>query len=307
MGGFRIDFDGVGKAYGGQSVLEGVSLSVVPGEALGLLGPNGAGKTTMFKLILGLIRADSGGVKVDGIEPATQDYREKRASIGFLPENVTFDGGLSGRAMLSFYGRLKSVAENECDDLLREVGLENAKSRPVRTYSKGMRQRLGLAQALLGSPRLLLLDEPTTGLDPASRRQFFSILDQQRARGVSVLMSSHALAEMETHMDRFAILANGKLRACGSLEDLKQRAGMQTQVRLTVPKGRAQSVAKHFDGRVQLSYVNEKHVDLSCLASDKMLVMRELANLKGEVQDVELRTPRLDDIYAHFANDGARS
>lgn len=300
--GLSVEFDGVGKRYGTREILKDISFCTEAGECLGLLGPNGAGKTTMFKLILALTEPDRGRISVAGAATNGGAYSGLRASIGFLPESVTFDGGMSGSSVLAFYGRLKGASKDACNLLLTQVGLEEAALRAVRTYSKGMRQRLGLAQALLATPRLLLLDEPTTGLDPAARSQFFATIGEQRKRGVTVIMSSHALAEMEAHMDRFAILGDGRLLANGSLDDLKQKAGLATRIRLEVPDGMAGTVAQHFDGRVQLDYVNEHRVDLSCLEGAKMEVMRELATLKDRVVDVELNSPRLEDLYSHFTS-----
>jgi Cu-processing system ATP-binding protein len=299
-----ISFANVSKHYGSSTVLRDVSMAISAGECVGLLGPNGAGKTTMFKLMLGLITPDEGAVTVAGETPSAAAFCKVKTGIGYLPENVVFDGGISGRAMLGFYGRLKSVRQKACDDLMDLVGLTAAASRPVRTYSKGMRQRLGLAQALLGDPGVLFFDEPTTGLDPTSRRQFFTLLKEQRSRGTTIIMSSHALAEVEAQMKRFAILKHGRLLAFGTLDELKKLAGLETRIRLTVSPGSANRVADHFDGHVRLSYVNEKSVHLSCLDSTKMFVMRELATLEEQIEDVEVSAPQLDDLFAHFMAQG---
>ncbi len=304
--GIAVELKDVCKRYGAREILKKASLHVCAGECLALLGANGAGKTTMLKLILALTDPDSGKITMSGVATEKGAYESVRASIGFLPENVTFDGGMSGRSVLAFYGRLKGVSKDECNELIARVGLEDAAARPVRTYSKGMRQRLGLAQALLASPRLLLLDEPTTGLDPTARREFFEAIAEQRARGVTIVMSSHALAEMEAHMDRFAILGDGHVLANGTLEELKRRAGLSTLIRLKVPKGMAGRVAQHFDGRLRLNHVNDRRVDLSCLDGEKMEVMRELATLKEWVSDVELNAPRLEDLYDHFTQEGGK-
>ncbi len=302
-----ISFTNVSKTYGGHRVLQDVSLSIPQGECAALLGPNGAGKTTMFKLMLGLVTPDGGAVTVAGVTPTAVSFHRVKAGIGYLPENVVFDGGMSGRAMLGFYGRLKGVRQNACDDLLELVGLTAAANRPVRTYSKGMRQRLGLAQALLGKPSVLFFDEPTTGLDPTSRQQFYSLLKEQRSRGATIIMSSHALAEVEAQMDRFAIVKDGRMRAFGTLEELKSLAGLETRIRLTVSQGSATKVADHFGGRARLSYVNDRSVHLSCLDGTKMVVMRELATLEEQIEDVEVRAPQLEDLFAHFIEQGADS
>ena len=158
-----VELHNVYQQYGKMAVLDNISLTLGEGEVLGLFGHNGAGKTTTVRLILGLLQATNGEVRVLGGTPGDSDIRRQ---IGFLPENVTFYPQLTGRETLLHFARLKGAAVQQVDELLEQVGLTAAGSKRVKTYSKGMRQRLGLAQAILGRPRLLLLDEPTVGLDP---------------------------------------------------------------------------------------------------------------------------------------------
>ncbi|MBX6323891.1 MAG: ABC transporter ATP-binding protein, partial [Rhodospirillaceae bacterium] len=165
-----VALDRVDKRYGRQQAVRGVSLTLEGGRCFALVGHNGAGKTTLIKLMLGLARPSAGTVRVLGHDPLTRAGWHARAAVGYLPENVVFPPALSGLEMLRFYARLKRRPETECHALLEQVGLADAARQRIGTYSKGMRQRLGLAQALLGAPRLLLLDEPTTGLDPLLRQ-----------------------------------------------------------------------------------------------------------------------------------------
>jgi energy-coupling factor transporter ATP-binding protein EcfA2 len=157
-----------------------------PGEATALVGHNGAGKTTLIKLLLGLVRPSQGSVSVLGVDPAGRQGAEARRALGFLPENVAFHGAMTGTELMNFYARLKGQPVSRNRDLLARVGLAEAADRRVSTYSKGMRQRLGLAQTLIGDPRLLLLDEPTSGLDPASRAEVFDMIDRLRADGATI-------------------------------------------------------------------------------------------------------------------------
>jgi len=295
-----VALEGVGKRYGAHPVVSDVSLGVRPGECLALLGHNGAGKTTLFKLILGLIPASEGLVRVAGAEPGSTAFHDIRRTIGFLPESVAFQDAMTGREVLEFYARLKQVALEECDRLLERMGLIDAAGRRVQTYSKGMRQRLGLAQALLGEPRLLLLDEPTTGLDPELRRQFFDIVDGMARVGTAVIISSHALTEIEAHADRYAIINEGRLAALGTLGEMKRQAGLPLRFRLTFPSGKAKAAAKALNGSCNLAKVNDKHIYLNCPEAEKMSVLRSISALSDPAQDVEIEPPRLEDLYAHF-------
>lgn len=295
-----IELAGVFKRYRETEAVRGVDLSAGQGEYLALLGHNGAGKTTLVKLMLGLTRPTAGSVRVLGVDPVSSEAVALRRTIGYLPESVAFQGAMSGREVLNFYARLKGEAARACETLLDRVGLGEAAGRPVRTYSKGMRQRLGLAQALLGAPRLLFLDEPTTGLDPALRRVFYDIVEELRDRGTTALISSHALSEIEARTDRVAIMKNGRLVACGTLDELRQAAGLPVRIRVLVTPGEASAVAERIGGGLTLDKVNDRRVDLSCIPGDKMMVVRRLADLGETVRDVDIAGPRLEEIYAHF-------
>lgn len=284
------------KAYGSFTALDSLSLAVPEGQMLALLGHNGAGKTTLMKLLMGLTRPTAGSVDVLGAPPGPMHRRE----IGFLPENVAFTGAMKGRDVLRFYARLKGAGRGQCEDLLERVGLSEAAHKPVNTYSKGMRQRLGLAQALLGAPRLLLLDEPTSGLDPVLRKAFYGILRDLKTQGTTIVVSSHVLTELEMRTDRIAILRRGTLVACDDLDGLRRRAGLPVRIRATVAEGRAQEVAARAgaDGRV-LS-VNGRAIELAVDPEDKMDMVRRLAAGPEGLEDIDIVPPSLEDIYTHF-------
>ncbi len=298
-----IELTGVCKAYGGKEVVRDVSLSAEAGWTVALLGHNGAGKTTLMKMMLGLTHPSAGHVRVAGRDPAGADAVGLRSRLGYLPENVAFHGAMTGREVMAFYARLKGQSQSDCALLLDRVGLGEAAARRISTYSKGMRQRLGLAQALLGRPRLLFLDEPTTGLDPPLRRWFYRLMDDMRSEGVTIVLSTHALAEIEAHTDRVAILKEGKLAAYGTLEALSAKAGLPVQIRMTVPHGRAADLADRLGGGVTLHRVNDETVDLTCPGADKMITLRRITALGDRVLDVDIRSPRLEEIYRHFAGE----
>lgn len=198
-----------------------LDLRVERGEVYGLLGPNGSGKSTTLKIILGLVSATRGHTEIFGRDSTLV---ESRATVGFLPENPYFYKYLTGEETLRFFGKLCGLRgadlQTRIDELLELVGLTNARKRRLGTYSKGMLQRIGLAQALINQPRLVVLDEPTAGVDPAGSRDIRNLIVDLRARGITVLLSSHLLAQAQEICDRVGILANGVLVREGRLEEL---------------------------------------------------------------------------------------
>ena len=216
-----VGIDGISRAFGDVKAVDGLSLALAPGEIVGFLGTNGAGKTTTIKMITGLLRPDAGKVSVFGGDPSDPAVR---ARIGYMPEVATYYPYLNARELLAFYGGIcgldaKSVRERT-DSLLESVGLADAAKRPLRTYSKGMLQRAGIAQALLNDPDLLVLDEPFTGLDPLARIHFRELLRSLREKGKAVFFSSHELGETELLCDRVAIMKKGRCVYQGPVKDL---------------------------------------------------------------------------------------
>jgi Cu-processing system ATP-binding protein len=292
----------VTKHYGKVAAVENVSLSLLPGEATALVGHNGAGKTTLIKLLLGLIRPSAGSVRVLGVDPAGRQGADARRALGFLPENVAFHGAMSGTELMKFYARLKGQPVSRNRDLLARVGLAEAADRRVSTYSKGMRQRLGLAQTLIGDPRLLLLDEPTSGLDPASRAEVFDMIDKLRADGATVLVSTHALAEVGERVDRVAVLHQGGLLRAGSLAQLRREIGTGVRLRLRVQPCTTGAVLKSLPAGARCVSRDEAHLDLLVPADDKMAVLRQLSGMPN-VEDVEMTTPGLEELYRQLVAD----
>jgi len=206
---------------GRHRALDGLSFELAPGEVFGLLGPNGAGKTTTLKLITGLLRPTSGRISLFGQAP--QDPRA-RTAIGFLPEHPTFYDHLTGEELLTYFAGLCGLpgrdVRRRVTQMLDTVGLDGARRRPVRTYSKGMLQRLGLAQAIINEPALVILDEPMSGLDPIGRRDVRALILELRDAGRTILFSSHILSDAELLCSRVAILSRGRLVAAGTTSDL---------------------------------------------------------------------------------------
>ncbi len=296
MQGDALRIEGVGKLRGKFAVLSDVSLVVRPGERVALLGHNGAGKSTLMKIVLGLLHATSGSVAVMGAAPGTA---QARGATAYLPEAVAFHRALTGREQLTLFARLSGVSKDVVGALLDRVGLGDSADRRLGTYSKGMRQRLGMAQVLLGRPKVALLDEPTSGLDPASRHELYAIIDELAANGTAVLIASHALTEVEARTERIAILKAGRLVADDTLFNLSARAGLPTRIRITATDKEADRVAEALGG----IRVNGRTVDLVCQTDGKMERLKHIAALGDAITDFDISPPRLEDLYRHYSSE----
>lgn len=290
-----VEMMGVTKRYGAAEAVRDVSFALAPG-AVALVGHNGAGKTTLMKLMLGLIRASAGSIKVLGENPAAGQFAARRR-LGYLPENVSFNAALTGRETLAFYARLKRERVAASLALLDRVGLGEAAQRRVGTYSKGMRQRLGLAQALIGEPEVLLLDEPTTGLDPALRLAFYDIVRELAGRGTTVLLSSHALSELEDRADRVIIMDRGCMVASGSLDELRRLARLPVRIRIR-PRAAADPVLP--EGLPAPRRLASGMLEFEVPAERKITVLEALLCGGSPPEDIDVLAPTLDDLYAHF-------
>jgi len=286
-----IRLQGVSKAFGKLYAVREVDLQLRPGECVGLVGHNGAGKSTLIKLMLGLLSPTAGSVQVLGENPASGTAARARRELGYLPENVSLYPAMTGAQTLAFYARLKGRPVHDNAALLDLVGLTDAANKRVGGYSKGMRQRLGLAQALLGQPRALLLDEPTSGLDPALRQGFYEIVRARRDEGTMVLLSSHALAEMEGEVDRVVVMNRGRKMADGSIQNLRRLAGIRPRLRVRLPELVSANEAYEWTSRPG------GLLETECDEAD---ILKLLRSLPSEATEVEVLRPSLDEIYASF-------
>jgi ABC-2 type transport system ATP-binding protein len=263
---------GLAKRYGRVEALRGVDLDVEEGELVGLLGPNGAGKSTLVKIACGLVRATAGRATING---APAGSRAALASMGYLAELFRFPGWYSADEVLVLHQRLSGSTGGEAERtrLLELVALADARKRRVEAMSKGMQQRLGIAQALVGEPRLLLLDEPTSALDPVGRRTVRELLERLRGRGVSVLLNSHLLSEVELVCDRVAILLDGAVVAAGTPAELAQARGVEIETD---------------EGR---------HVYEDARREDAPRLVAELVGAGRKIYGVSVRTSTLEEVY----------
>lgn len=299
MNGRVLSLDNVTKRFGAKTAVDDVTLDLQPGERVALIGHNGAGKTTLMKMILGLTPASDGAITVLDDRPGSDHARR---NIAFLPENIAFHRSMTGREVLTLLARLKSAAMDQINMLLDKVGLADVADQHIRTYSKGMRQRLGLAQALIGEPKLLLLDEPTSGLDPMLRRSFYTMVDELAAAGATVLLSSHLLTEVAERTDRIAIMREGCLVALGPLTKLREDAALPLRIRLHVRDAERSCIASALNGQS----INGQTVSLTVLMADKMKTLAQIAAFGDAIEDVEIIPPSLDDLYITMvaASDG---
>ena len=289
-----LQIEGVSRSFRSVQALDDVTLDVKSGERLALLGHNGAGKTTLFRLVLGFIKPNGGSIRIDGERPGS---KAARSVVSYLPENVSFPKLLTGREILGFYLRLKNVPVDRSDSLLERVGLADAADRYAGTYSKGMRQRLGLAQALAGNPHLMLLDEPTSGLDPLSRQQFYALVDEVAAAGSAVVLSSHGLSELEARTDRVVILNGGRVAADAPLGELQAISRAPLSIRVKVQPESVEQVTAKLGGR----RINGQSIELLCPVSEKMKRLAAISSLGPLITDFDVTQPSLDDIYRQYS------
>ena len=219
-----VEFRSRELGQGTKVAVKGLDLTIQSGEVFGFLGPNGAGKTTTMNVLLGFVNATSGSASIFGVNVRQPIARQR---IGFLPELTYYYKFLNAEELLRFYARIFRIPQTEIDrrvdGVLKLVELESARKRQIKTYSKGMQQRVGLAQALINNPDLLILDEPTSGLDPVGRMKVREIIHRLKNEGKTVFFSSHELGEVETVCDRVAILHQGELKVVGRVSELVQQ------------------------------------------------------------------------------------
>jgi ABC-2 type transport system ATP-binding protein len=294
------------KRYGETTALAGVSLRVESGELFGLLGPNGAGKTTLLNIAAGLVAASSGCAAVFG-EPVSPDDRELRRVVGIVPQEIALYAELSARENLEFFGKLYGLSRNElhrrADELLDAVGLTDRAADRVGTFSGGMKRRLNLGVALMHSPRLLLLDEPTTGVDPHSRNHIFEEVRRLHASGVTVIYTSHYLEEVQALCPRVGILDRGRLIACETMADLLRQAH-------GVIRFRVADVTPDFRQRLQclpdvrLIEREDRPLEMVCRDVDQTLLalVNAVSELKLDLLDLETEEPNLERVFLDLTN-----
>jgi ABC-2 type transport system ATP-binding protein len=313
-----IEVAGLRKVYRsafGQSrvtALDGIDFTVGPGELFGLLGPNGAGKTTTVKILLGLTHATEGSVRVSGLPVSDPESRRR---VGYLPEGHRIPGYLTARQTLSIFGRMSGMEtadiRRRSSELLEQVGLGQWGDMRVKKFSKGMTQRLGLICALIHSPNVLLLDEPTDGVDPVGRREIRDLLRAEASHGTAVLLNSHLLSEIELTCDRVAVLRKGKVAVAGRIADLTRKGEQYKMIAspmddsLLAAFRESGAAVERVNGHVILSVDGVQH--LNALV-DKLRagggMLSELSPVRSTLEDVFVDLVRASDVQVGGMEEG---
>jgi ABC-2 type transport system ATP-binding protein len=298
-----IEIDGMTKRFGDVTAVRELSLEVEEGEVFGFLGPNGAGKSTTINVLLDFVRPTEGEVRVLGRD-AHDESVAVRERIGVLPEGFSVYDRLTGRQHLEFAIESKAASDDP-DALLERVGLSGDGDRKAGGYSKGMAQRLVLGMALVGDPDLLILDEPSTGLDPNGARQMRDIVREEAARGATVFFSSHILGQVEAVCDRVGIMRNGELVAEDSIEGLREATSADTVLRVTVgevPEG-ALAAVRGIEGVGEVTHSGDS-LRVSCDSDAKTTVLSTLEERGVDVRDFETEEASLEDLFMAYTTDG---
>lgn len=291
-----IQLEGIQKRFGALEVIPSLDLVVRRQEWLGVFGHNGSGKTTLIRILLGLSKPTGGRLLLDGSEPDNDAWREFRRKLGFMPERITFYENLTGAETLLYFSRLRGLTSEDLAPMLERVGLSGAAHRKVGEYSKGMRQRLNLAQALLGDPEVLVLDEPIEGLDPQGVRDFFRLLREGNIG--TVVLSSHRLAETCDEVDRVCVLDRGQVKAEGTVQELVEKIARPAKI-LIYPTSAANGRLDEALGQLgAISLTTRDGVLVAEVPQEqKTAFLLGLNDHREAIRHLHVEEPSLEEIY----------
>jgi len=299
-----IETQNLTKRYGQLVAVEGLNLGIEAGEVYGLLGPNGSGKTTTILMLLGLTEPSAGSVRVLGLDPARAPLSLKR-QVGYLPDSVGFYGEMTAWENLAYIARLndlpQALAKARIERVLERMGLSEVAQRPVNTFSRGMRQRLGLAEVLLKEPKVVILDEPTLGLDPEAAQEFLQMIRSLKAEGITVLLSSHLLHQVQAICDRVGLFHKGKLVLEGRVEALAQQVlGGAYRIRLEATPQDGLLERLQALPEVHRAQADAKGLWLEARQDIRPQVARAVLEAGAALQSLVLERPSLDEVYARY-------
>ena len=292
-----LEIIGVTKTFNGFKAVDNVSFNVKKGEIFGFLGPNGAGKTTTIKAILGLLYPDSGNIRINGFDIKDNEIEAKR-SIGYLPERVSFYENLTPVQTLQFFCELQGVDKSVIIDLLREVGLNDALSRKVGGFSKGMLQLLGIAQTMIGDIPVYIFDEPMSGLDPRWVKIVRDMIIKLNQKGSTIMFSSHILSEVQNLCDRVVIINKGKIIAKDTVDNLNNYLNIKPRLEFTIPElnGKIPEKIRKIEGIISVK-AEENKLLINCEPSSRINIISEIKNQGYNVKDVKTFEPSLEEVF----------
>ncbi|WP_166240743.1 ABC transporter ATP-binding protein [Paenibacillus turpanensis] len=303
-----IELTSLTKQYGEHRAVDGLDLTIQKGEIFGLLGPNGAGKSTTILMMLGLTEPTSGSVTVCGIDSTRNPIRVKQ-KVGYLPDDIGFYDDRSGRENLMLTAQLNRIPKKEAElravELLQRVGLEHAGEKRVGTYSRGMRQRLGLADVLIKQPDVIILDEPTLGIDPEGVREFMDLIRTlSRKEGLTVLLSSHHLHQVQQVCDRVGLFVGGRLLACGDVDSLSRQLFSGEPYAIDVEaepfSEELFALLKEMDGVCSAKRLDERRAEFGCQLDVSGLIARKVVETGAELRQLSRKQYGLDEIYRRY-------
>lgn len=301
-----IETRGLTKRYGDLVAVDALDLSVKSGEVFGLLGPNGSGKTTTILMLMGLTEPTAGRVRVLNLDPVRKPLSVK-ARVGYLPERIGFYEELTARENLIYIAKLNGLRRSEAysriDEGLARVSLSQAADRPVATFSRGMRQRLGVADVLIKRPELVIMDEPTQGLDPEGAREFLDIIRHLKAEGITILLSSHLLYQVQSVCDRVGLFYQGRMVLVGTVKELAQRVlGRAYHIRLEAdgPRPALEQALRGLPGVVRVESTDTNTYELEARKDLRTEAARAVLEADGRLLSLDFEEPSLDDIYAQY-------
>lgn len=291
------------KTYQDVKAVKNATFSVKKGEIFGFLGPNGAGKTTTIKSILGLIYPDTGEISINGLQMKSKSKNAKKY-VGYLPEKVAFYDNLTALQNMYFYAEMKQVPKSECKPLIIEMGLEHAINKKVGKFSKGMQQRLGMARALLGNPPILILDEPSGGLDPRGVALVRNKIKEMKEKGSSVFVSSHILGEVQEVCDRVGIINKGTIVAEDTVDNLRGRLNLKPVLVIELDKitDKIKKSVQKIDGVEDIKTIGVMmHISCDQKAKSKIIIAIEKAG--GNIHNIQIKEPTLEEVFMKFTED----
>lgn len=306
MGKHVIETSGLTKRYGDFAAVDRLDLTVDEGEVFGLLGPNGAGKTTTILMLLGLTEPSAGMVRVLGFDPARQPLSVK-AQTGYMPDQVGFYDELTARENLNYIARLNGIPRNEAqariDEVLQRVKLSDVADKRVSTFSRGMRQRLGLADVLIKKPRLIIMDEPTQGLDPELAREFLDLIRSLKEEGITILLSSHLLHQVQAICDRVGLFSQGRMALQGTVTELAHKVlggAYRIQIEAEGPVRVLKEALQKLPQTIQVRHMDGSRFEVESRSDVRADAAEALIRAGGKLLMLNVEYQSLDDIYARY-------